>query len=96
MRIATGKFRNRGLKIPRLENVRPTREMVRKAIFDVLSGVVEGRDVLDLFSGSGALGFEALSAGAKSVTFVERQKPCVRIIRENAASIDAYASSNSR
>lgn len=73
--------------MPKSSLVRPTREMVRKAIFDVLMDFVEGKDVLDLFSGSGALGFQALSNGARSVTFVETQRVCCGVIRENAAAL---------
>lgn len=83
MRIATGEFKGRILKMPKSKLVRPTREMVRKAIFDVLGDFIAGKEVLDLFSGSGALGFEALSCGAKCVTFVEKMFACQKVIREN-------------
>jgi 16S rRNA (guanine(966)-N(2))-methyltransferase RsmD len=86
----TGNLRRRTLLLPAAA-VRPTREMVRKAMFDVLSGACEGAAVLDLFSGSGALGFEALSGGCSGVTFVERQSVCCRIIRENAQRLGVEA-----
>lgn len=69
--------------MPRAKQVRPTREVVRKAIFDVLGDAIFEKEVLDLFSGSGALGFEALSRGAKSVIFVENKPECIMTIREN-------------
>ena len=88
MRIVTGKFRRKVLKVPNSKLIRPTREMVRKAIFDVLGDFVEDKDVLDLFSGSGALGFEALSNSASNVTFVDNNKMSVKVIRENIASLN--------
>ncbi len=83
MRIVTGVLKGKMLKIPKSKYVRPTRAMVREAIFDVLGDFVQGQDVLDLFSGSGALGFEALSNAAKSVTFVEKSKLSLKVIRDN-------------
>ncbi len=69
--------------------MRPTSDRVREAIFDILfsQGGVEGALVLDLFAGSGALGIEALSRGAASVTFVERDPLAVDAIRANLASV---------
>ena len=63
--------------------MRPTADKVRKSIFDMLQGEVEGKSVLDLFSGTGALGFEALSGGARQVTFIESDKDQARKIKEN-------------
>ncbi len=83
MHIIAGDFKGRVLKVPKSKMVRPTREIVRKAVFDVLGDLVAGKDVLDLFSGSGAFGFEALSRGAKRVSFVENKKVCLRIIKTN-------------
>ncbi len=83
MRIVKGNFKGKILKIPKLKYVRPTKAMVREAVFSVLGDFIEGKDVLDLFSGSGALGFEALSCGARSVTFVEKSKFSLKVIREN-------------
>jgi 16S rRNA (guanine966-N2)-methyltransferase len=88
MRILSGEFKNKNLKMPNSREVRPTSQKVRKAIFDVLSGEVEGKKVLDLFSGSGALGFEALSAGAAHITFVEKNKLSIKTICENALLLD--------
>jgi len=91
VRIISGKFKNRLIKFPQLPCVRPTREKVRKAVFDVLSGFVADKEVLDLFSGSGALGFEALSLGAKSVVFVESEPACQKIIKENIKALGVEA-----
>jgi len=83
MRIITGKYKGKFLKVPRLGSLRPTREMVRKAIFDVLGDFTNSKSVLDLFSGSGALGLESLSAGAKNVIFVEKNRISLKAVRDN-------------
>jgi 16S rRNA (guanine966-N2)-methyltransferase len=67
--------------------VRPTGERVREAVFDVL-GPVEGLAVLDLFAGTGAMGFEALSRGASRATFVENDANVLRVLRDNARGLD--------
>lgn len=63
--------------------IRPTQDVHRKAIFDILQGNLGGVKFLDLFAGSGAVGLEALSRGAREVVFVEKDKRCGEIIREN-------------
>ena len=77
MRVIGGEYRGRRLTAPVGANVRPTSDRVREAIFDILFslGGVEGLQVADLFAGTGALGIEALSRGAASVTFVEQRPP---------------------
>lgn len=64
--------------------IRPTENKVRKAVFDILSDI-SGLSFLELFAGSGAVGLEALSEGAKEVVFVEKDPKCVRIIKDNLA-----------
>lgn len=86
-RIMRGYLKRRMLQVPRIVGVRPTRAMVRKAIFDVLGEEPADVEVLDLFSGSGALGFEAISAGARQVTFVEKNPACSALLRHNAAAL---------
>jgi len=71
MRITSGILRNRRFNVPK-QDVRPTQERVREAIFSSLGGTCEGMKVLDLFAGAGGLGLEAWSRGAESVTFVEK------------------------
>ena len=83
MHIVTGDFKGKTLKVPKSKYVRPTRAMVREAIFSVLGDFTRESDALDLFSGSGALGFEALSNEARSVTFVEKSKLPLKVIRDN-------------
>jgi 16S rRNA (guanine966-N2)-methyltransferase len=80
MRITSGIYKNRILKMPK--GIRPTQEKVRKAVFDI-SGDIEGLSFLELFAGSGAVGFEALSRGAKEIVFVENDRLCVKAIKEN-------------
>lgn len=88
LRLIAGEHRGRKLKVPRGQIARPMRSAVREALFNVL-GPVEGLRVLDVFAGSGSLGFEALSRGAAQVTFVERAAPCLRVLAENAALLRA-------
>jgi 16S rRNA (guanine966-N2)-methyltransferase len=82
MRIIAGRFGGRDLgSVP--EGVRPTSDRVRESLFSVL-GPVDGMRVLDLFAGTGALGFEALSRGAESVVFVDLSRRVVRGLRERS------------
>lgn len=84
-----GDLRGRRLTAPSGTTVRPTSDRVREAIFDILfsQGGVDGAQVVDVFAGSGALGIEALSRGAASVTFVERDPAALAAIRANLASV---------
>ena len=83
MRITSGQLKGQQLIFPKSKHVRPTSEKVRKAIFDVLADFIEDKVVLDLFSGSGALGCEALSRGACKVWFVEKRRECLQTINKN-------------
>ena len=71
LRIVAGKLRGRRFAVPSDPGVRPTPERVREALFNILGQDLSGLRVLDLYAGSGALGFESLSRGAKHVVFVE-------------------------
>jgi 16S rRNA (guanine(966)-N(2))-methyltransferase RsmD len=82
MRIVAGQFRGRRLAAPRGRDVRPTADRVREALFSIL-GDVEGLDALDLFAGTGALGLEALSRGARAATFVELDRQAHEVVRRN-------------
>jgi len=84
MRIVAGQWRGRRLAIPSGRGIRPTLERVREAMFDVLQGDIPGASVLDLCAGSGALGFEALSRGARIVRWCDADPRSVESIRENA------------
>jgi 16S rRNA (guanine966-N2)-methyltransferase len=82
MRITSGILRNRRVNVPKQE-VRPTMESVREAVFSSLGGTCEGRSVLDLFAGTGALGLEAWSRGADAVTFVEKHPVVWKNLQQN-------------
>ncbi len=84
MRVIAGKAKGHLLKVPKGTPTRPATDLVRGAIFSILENIVpEWTRVLDLFSGSGALGIEALSRGASWVDFVDRERRCCDIIRQN-------------
>jgi 16S rRNA (guanine966-N2)-methyltransferase len=87
MRVIAGRLGGRRLKAPRGRTTRPTSEKVREALFAML-GDLAGLDVLDLFAGTGALGIEALSRGARTAVFVELEPVAVRILGENLAALD--------
>lgn len=90
-RIISGAARGRRLTVPAVEGLRPTTDRVREAMFSTLTSMVgtwQGRSVLDLYAGSGALGLEALSRGARSVLLVERDSRAVAAMRRNAAAVD--------
>lgn len=74
MRVITGTARGRVLRTLEGEDVRPTTDRVKEAVFSIIQFEIEGRRVLDLFAGSGQLGIEALSRGAASATFVDMSK----------------------
>ncbi len=81
MKVLSGELKGRNFYMP--ANIRPTQNMVRKAIFDLLGHDLSGLRVLDLFSGSGAVGLEAFSSGAKEVVMVEKDPKCLETIRAN-------------
>ncbi|MFH0839279.1 MAG: 16S rRNA (guanine(966)-N(2))-methyltransferase RsmD [Candidatus Omnitrophota bacterium] len=83
MRILGGEDSSRLIKVPKIEGIRPTNNRARKALFDILQQEITGIDVLDLFSGSGAIGLEAISRGASSVCFAEKEEACLDVIYEN-------------
>lgn len=87
LRIIAGEFRGRRLIAPPGRAVRPTSERVREAVFSILGARVDRARVLDLFAGTGALGFEALSRGASSVVMVESAPESIQAIRKNAQAL---------
>jgi 16S rRNA (guanine966-N2)-methyltransferase len=86
VRVVAGEFRGRRLQAPRGTRTRPTADRVREALFSMLDDV-SGTRVLDLYAGSGALGIEALSRGAESALFVERDARAAAAIERNLASL---------
>ena len=84
LRVITGTAKGTLLKVPDVVGVRPATDLVRGAIFSILENLTDDWSrVLDLFSGSGALGIEALSRGAEWVDFVDRERRCCDIIKQN-------------
>jgi 16S rRNA (guanine(966)-N(2))-methyltransferase RsmD len=91
MRVIAGTYGGRRLQAPPGEATRPTSDRVREALFSILGERVAGARVLDLFAGSGALGLEALSRGAASVTFVDSAPAAIRAVEANLAALGAAA-----
>lgn len=83
MRVITGKARGIQLKTPEGMLTRPTADRVKEALFSIINFDIPGAQVLDLFGGTGQLGIEALSRGAKSAVFVDAREEACRLIREN-------------
>ena len=83
MRVITGSARGVTLKTPEGMVTRPTTDRVKEAMFSIIHFEIPGADVLDLFGGTGQLGIEALSRGAKSAVFVDAGEPACRLIQEN-------------
>ena len=93
MRVIGGEFRSRRLKTLHGGALRPTPDILREALFDVLQTRVEGCVFVDAYAGSGAVGIEALSRGAARAIFLEKRRAAVRVIQENlsALGLDARA-----
>jgi 16S rRNA (guanine966-N2)-methyltransferase len=85
MRVIAGTLKGRQLKSPSWEGLRPTSDKLRETLFNILAPRVAGARVLDGYAGTGALGIEALSRGARAVTFVERDRRAQTLIAENLA-----------
>lgn len=83
MRVITGKARGVALKTPDGMLTRPTADRVKEALFSILNFDIPGADVLDLFGGTGQLGIEALSRGARHAVFVDAREDACKLIREN-------------
>lgn len=87
MRVIAGEAKGHQIKVPKTEVVRPATDLVRGAVFSILESIAsDWSRVLDLYSGSGAMGIEALSRGADYADFVDRQPRCCDIIKQNLAS----------
>ena len=84
MRIISGTAKGIRLKTLEGDATRPTAERVKEAVFSMLQGDIESRDVLDLFAGSGQMGLEALSRGASSAVLIDNSVNALKIIKENA------------
>ena len=93
MRIVGGRLRGRALAAPKSQAIRPTADRLRESLFNILTNAyddpISGARVLDLFAGTGALGLEALSRGAASCTFVEKDRAALDILRRNIDRLGA-------
>ena len=84
LRIIGGKWRGRKLNFPDVPDLRPTGDRIRETLFNWLQGDIPGSQCLDLFAGSGALGWEALSRGAKQVVFLDSHSKVIRQLKESS------------
>ena len=91
MKILSGLYKSRSVKTIQNASYRPTVSRVRKSLFDIL-GPLNGLDILDLFAGSGILGFEAMSRGGSFVTFIENNASSALLIQQNAAALGVECS----
>lgn len=87
MRVIAGEFRSRSLDAPPGLNTRPTSDRLRETLFNVLAPRIHGARFLDLYSGSGAVGIEAVSRGAAHVEFVEKARLALKALRENLSRL---------
>jgi 16S rRNA (guanine(966)-N(2))-methyltransferase RsmD len=94
MRIISGLYKSRHINFPKTRLTRPVTDRAKETIFNILGTLVEGTFVLDLFAGSGSLGIESLSRGAKEVTFVDHAGIACQCIRKNLALLDSQIPSN--
>lgn len=91
MRIVAGKYGSRHLKSPGKLRLRPTSDRLRETLFDILRGEVEGSLFLDVYAGTGAVGIEALSRGARKVIFIEIARGASAMIRQNLELLGAQS-----
>ena len=89
MRITGGEYRGRSVAAPSAPSLRPTQDRVREALFGILAPEIAGADFLDLFAGTGAVGLEALSRGARRATFVESNRRHPAVLHANVAALGA-------
>lgn len=89
LRIIGGEWRSRLLEFPDTEGLRPTPDRVRETVFNWLGQSLHGKTCLDLFAGSGAMGFEALSRGADKVVMVESARDAISALQQNAVKLSA-------
>lgn len=86
MRIIAGRFKGKQISVGKDLSIRPVTTKIKESIFNILGDFIVDKDILDLFSGSGGFGLEALSRGARTVTFVEKSFSSLRILQQNLAA----------
>jgi 16S rRNA (guanine966-N2)-methyltransferase len=96
MRVIAGTYRSRILKSLKGRALRPTSDILRETLFNVLGPAVAGARFVDVFAGTGAVGIEALSRGAAEVVFIENHPPAVALIRKNLESLGAAVFQNTK
>lgn len=94
MHIFSGMYKNRPLQSPKGLKTRPTSGRLREALFNICQGYIEGCRFLDLFAGSGAMGLEAMSRGARIVTFIDDSKESIRCIQANVRTFNEEKRAN--
>ena len=87
MRVIAGKYRSRTLRSLKGQALRPTSDRLRETLFNILGAAVSGSTFVDLYAGTGAVGIEALSRGARHVIFAEQHAPAAALIRRNLESL---------
>lgn len=91
MRVIGGEFRSRRLKSMPGMDVRPTPDKIRESLFNIIAPEIEGAVFVDAYAGTGAVGIEALSRGARHVVFIEKDRAAVQLIKDNLASLGLEA-----
>ena len=94
MRITSGVYKGVNIKLPKLTSIRPTSEKTRMALFNYLDDLIVNKTMLDIFSGSGAVGIEALSRQAISVDFIEKDRQLCNLIQSTLLRINEHNSCN--
>lgn len=89
VRISAGEWRSRLLKFPDVDGLRPTPDRVRQTVFNWLGQALDGLSCLDLFAGTGVMGFEALSRGATQVVLIEKSRPAYQALVDNKTALKA-------
>lgn len=91
MRVISGKHKGRILKTLQSNDIRPTSDRAKEALFNIISAKIPQSDFLDIFAGSGAIGIEAISRGAKKVTLVDASRDSVAVIKKNLSAVNEKA-----
>ena len=91
MRVIAGKFRSRRLKGPGTLRLRPTSDRLRETLFNILGPAVEDSLFIDVYAGTGAIGMEAISRGARQVILIESNPSAARLIRDNLAALEIFS-----